>query len=130
MVLESKIWSKCIIMNTIVQNSVGDLYKCLTMLAYLMNNYRTIDEAIKRANSTRYGLAAGIVTKDLNVANTVSRSLRAGTIWINCYLAFSNDCPFGGYKMSGFGKDSGLEALHKYLQVKSVVTPLYNSPWL
>ncbi|XP_023918652.2 aldehyde dehydrogenase family 2 member C4 isoform X1 [Quercus suber] len=92
--------------------------------------FKTIDEAIKRANSTRYGLAAGIVTKDLDVANTVSRSLRAGTIWINCYFAFGNDCPFGGYKMSGFGKDSGLEALHKYLQVKSVVTPLYNSPWL
>ncbi|KAK7852958.1 aldehyde dehydrogenase family 2 member C4 [Quercus suber] len=92
--------------------------------------FKTIDEAIKRANSTRYGLAAGIVTKDLNVANTVSRSIRAGTIWINCYFAFDNDCPIGGYKMSGFGRDFGLEALHKYLQVKSVVTPLYNSPWL
>ena len=95
-----------------------------------MINYRTIDEAIKRANSTRYGLAAGIVTKDLNVANTVSRSIRAGTIWINCYFAFDNDCPVGGYKMSGFGRDFGLEALHKYFQVKSVVTPIYNSPWL
>uniref|UniRef100_A0A2N9FYF5 Aldehyde dehydrogenase domain-containing protein n=1 Tax=Fagus sylvatica TaxID=28930 RepID=A0A2N9FYF5_FAGSY len=92
--------------------------------------FKTIDEAIQKANSTRYGLAAGIITKDLNVANTVSRSIRAGTIWVNCYFAFDNDCPFGGYKMSGFGRDSGLEALHKYLQVKSVVTPLYNSPWL
>ncbi|XP_042975404.1 aldehyde dehydrogenase family 2 member C4-like isoform X2 [Carya illinoinensis] len=92
--------------------------------------FKTIEEAIKRANSTRYGLAAGIVTKDLNVANTVSRSVRAGTIWISCYFALDNDCPFGGYKMSGFGKDFGLEALHKYLQVKSVVTPLYNTPWL
>ncbi|KAF5459058.1 hypothetical protein F2P56_023046 [Juglans regia] len=92
--------------------------------------FKTIEEAIKRANNTRYGLAAGIVTKDLNVANTVSRSIRAGTIWINCYFAFDNDIPFGGYKMSGFGKDYGLEALHKYLQVKSVVTPLYNTPWL
>ncbi|XP_041008588.1 aldehyde dehydrogenase family 2 member C4-like [Juglans microcarpa x Juglans regia] len=92
--------------------------------------FKTIEEAIKRANNTRYGLAAGIVTKDLNVANTVSRSIRAGTIWINCYFAFENDIPFGGYKMSGFGKDYGLEALHKYLQVKSVVTPLYNTPWL
>ncbi|KAF5459067.1 hypothetical protein F2P56_023055 [Juglans regia] len=91
---------------------------------------KTIEEAIKKANSTRYGLAAGIVTKDLNVANTVSRSVRAGTIWINCYFAFDIDCPFGGYKMSGFGRDYGLEALHKYLQVKSVVTPLYNTPWL
>lgn len=92
--------------------------------------FKTIDEAIKSANNTRYGLAAGIVTKNLDVANTVSRSIRAGIIWINCYLAFDDDCPFGGYKESGFGRDSGMEALHKYLQVKSVVTPLYNTPWL
>ncbi|KAL5572681.1 hypothetical protein UlMin_022278 [Ulmus minor] len=92
--------------------------------------FKTIEEAIKRANNTKYGLAAGIVTNNLNVANTVSRSIRAGVIWINCYLAFNIDCPYGGYKMSGFGRDFGLEALHKYLQVKSVVTPIYNSPWL
>ncbi|KAF2303896.1 hypothetical protein GH714_024173 [Hevea brasiliensis] len=92
--------------------------------------FKTIDEAIKCANNTRYGLAAGIVTKNLDVANTVSRSIRAGIIWINCYFAFDNDCPYGGYKMSGFGRDFGLEALHKFLQVKSVVTPIYNSPWL
>ena len=95
-----------------------------------MKNYRTIEEAIERANKSRYGLAAGIVTKDLNVANTVSRSIHAGSIWINCYFAFDNDCPFGGYKMSGFGSDFGLDALHKYLHVKSVVTPIYNTPWL
>lgn len=94
-----------------------------------MNN-RTIEEAIKSANNTRYGLAAGIVTKNLDIANTVSRSIRAGIIWINSYLAVGSDIPFGGYKMSGFGRDQGLEALHKYLQVKSIVTPIYNSPWL
>lgn len=92
--------------------------------------FKSIEEAIKRANGTRYGLAAGIVTKDLNVANTVSRSIRAGVIWINCYLAFSPDCPYGGYKMSGFGRDLGMEAIDKYLQVKAVITPIYNSPWL
>ncbi|KAG2718517.1 hypothetical protein I3843_03G216300 [Carya illinoinensis] len=92
--------------------------------------FKTIDEAIKKANNTKYGLAAGIVTKNLDVANTVSRSIRAGVVWINCYFAFDRDCPYGGYKMSGFGRDNGLEALHKYLQVKSVVTPIYNSPWL
>ena len=91
---------------------------------------RTIEEAIEKANATNYGLAAGIVTKDLNIANKVSRSVRAGTIWINCYFAFDADAPFGGYKMSGFGRDLGLSALDKYLQVKSVVTPLYDSPWL
>eukprot|EP00258_Populus_trichocarpa_P029284 XP_024445303.1 aldehyde dehydrogenase family 2 member C4 [Populus trichocarpa] len=92
--------------------------------------FKTIDEAIKKANNTKYGLAAGIVTKNLDVANTVSRSIRAGTIWINCYFAFDNDCSYGGYKMSGFGRHLGMEALHKFLQVKSVVTPIYNSPWL
>ncbi|XP_072955484.1 aldehyde dehydrogenase family 2 member C4-like [Typha angustifolia] len=92
--------------------------------------FKTIEEAIERANCTRYGLAAGIVTKDLNIANRVSRSIRAGTIWVNCYFAFDPDCPFGGYKMSGFGRDQGLDAMEKYLQVKSVITPIYSSPWL
>ncbi|XP_031384472.1 aldehyde dehydrogenase family 2 member C4-like [Punica granatum] len=92
--------------------------------------FKTIEEAIERANNSKYGLAAGIVTKDLNVANRVSRSIRAGIIWINCYFEFDLDFPYGGYKMSGFGRDLGLNALHKYLQVKTVATPLYDSPWL
>ncbi|CAJ1951815.1 unnamed protein product [Sphenostylis stenocarpa] len=92
--------------------------------------FKSIEDAIKSANNTKYGLASGIVTKSLDTANTVSRSIRAGIVWINCYFAFGNDIPYGGYKMSGFGRDFGLEALHKYLQVKSVVTPIYNSPWL
>ncbi|XP_057733619.1 aldehyde dehydrogenase family 2 member C4-like [Arachis stenosperma] len=92
--------------------------------------FRTIEEGIKSANNSRYGLAAGIVTKNIDTANTVSRAIRAGIIWINCYFAFGNDIPYGGYKQSGFGRDFGMEGLHKYLQVKSVVTPIYNSPWL
>ncbi|KAJ8442379.1 hypothetical protein Cgig2_018635 [Carnegiea gigantea] len=92
--------------------------------------FKTMEEAIQRANNTRYGLAAGIVTKNIDTANTVSRSIKAGIIWINCYFAFDNDCPYGGYKMSGFERDLGLDALYKYTQVKSIVTPLYNSPWL
>ena len=94
-----------------------------------MNN-RTTEDAIKSANNTKYGLAVEIVTKNLDIANIVSRSIRAGIVWINYYFAFGNDIPYGGYKMSGFGRDFGLEALHKYLQVKSVVMPIYNSPWL
>ncbi|KAK6116783.1 hypothetical protein DH2020_049516 [Rehmannia glutinosa] len=92
--------------------------------------FKSVEEVIKRANSTKYGLAAGIMTNDLNIANTLSRSLRAGAIWINCYFAFDNDLPIGGYKMSGFGKDMGMEALNKYLQVKAIATPIFNSPWL
>ncbi|XP_074570875.1 aldehyde dehydrogenase family 2 member C4-like [Curcuma longa] len=92
--------------------------------------FKTIEEVIDKANATKYGLAAGIVTRDLNIANRVSRSVRAGTIWINCYFAFDPGCPFGGFKMSGFGRDLGIHAVEKYMQVKSVVTPLYSSPWL
>ncbi|XP_072998504.1 aldehyde dehydrogenase family 2 member C4-like [Typha latifolia] len=92
--------------------------------------FKTIEEAIEKANNTKYGLAAGIVSKDLNIANRMSRSIRAGTIWINCYLVLDTDCPFGGYKMSGFGKDNSMHALEKYFQTKTVVTPIYNSPWL
>ncbi|MES6669702.1 aldehyde dehydrogenase family protein [Cutibacterium acnes] len=92
--------------------------------------FKTIDEVIEKANNTIYGLAAGIITKDLNTANTVSRSLQAGIIWINCYAMFDRDCPFGGFKMSGFGKDLGMHSLEKFLQVKTVITPIYASPWL
>ncbi|CAK9172301.1 unnamed protein product [Ilex paraguariensis] len=106
----------------------GDLKDDMTIAKD--ENLGLVDEAIKRANATRYGLAAGIVTNDLNVANTVSRSIRAGVIWINCYIASDQDCPYGGYKMSGFGRDLGLEAIDQYLQVKAVVTPIYNSSWL
>ncbi|KAH6755675.1 aldehyde dehydrogenase 2C4, partial [Perilla frutescens var. hirtella] len=92
--------------------------------------FESVEEVIKRANNTKYGLAAGIMTNNLNIANTVSRSIKAGTIWINCYFAFDNDLPVGGYKRSGFGKDMGMDALHKYFQLKSIAMPIFNSPWL
>ncbi|KAK8547177.1 hypothetical protein V6N13_097896 [Hibiscus sabdariffa] len=91
--------------------------------------FKTMEEAIKRANDTTYGLAAGVITKNLNVANSVSRSIRAGLIWINCYGRFDLDCPYGGYKTSGFGRDFGSESLNQYLQIKSVITPIHDSPW-
>ncbi|GFQ03048.1 aldehyde dehydrogenase family 2 member c4 [Phtheirospermum japonicum] len=92
--------------------------------------FKTMEEVMKRANASKYGLAAGIMTNDLNIANTVSRSIRAGVIWINCYFAFDRDLPYGGYKMSGFGRDLGMESLDAYLQVKSVAMPIHHSPWL
>ena len=92
--------------------------------------FKTVEEVIQKANSTRYGLAAGVVTKNIDTMNTVSRSVRSGVVWVNCYFAFDPDAPFGGCKMSGFGKDMGTDALEKYLHTKTVVTPLYNTPWL
>ncbi|KAK1296657.1 hypothetical protein QJS10_CPB15g00574 [Acorus calamus] len=92
--------------------------------------FRNIDEVIQRANATRYGLAAGVFTSNLDTANTISRALKAGTIWINCFDVFDAAIPFGGYKMSGQGREKGMDSLKNYLQVKSVVTHLKNPAWL
>lgn len=82
------------------------------------------DEAIQRANNTPYGLAAALWTRDINKANRVSASLKAGTVWINCFDVFDAAIPFGGYKMSGIGREMGEYALSNYTEVKSVVTAL------
>lgn len=66
--------------------------------------YRDIDEVIRRANKTRYGLAAGVFTKNVSTANTLMRALRAGTVWINCFDVFDAAIPFGGYKNNYLNK--------------------------
>lgn len=92
--------------------------------------WKDMDDVIRRANNTRYGLAAGVFTKDLDTANTLARALKVGTVWINCYDVFDAAIPFGGYKMSGIGREKGMHCLNSYLQVKSVVTPLKNPAYL
>ncbi|KAM3940013.1 aldehyde dehydrogenase 1A1-like [Leptodactylus fuscus] len=82
--------------------------------------FSNIDDVIKRANNTTYGLAAGVFTKDLDKAMTISTALQAGTVWINCYSAMSPQCPFGGFKMSGNGREMGEYGLHAYTEVKTV----------
>jgi (Z)-2-((N-methylformamido)methylene)-5-hydroxybutyrolactone dehydrogenase len=78
------------------------------------------EELVRQANDTPYGLAAGVWTKDLQKAHRVAHALRAGTVWINSYRTLSFNTPFGGYKMSGIGRENGLESLKEYTQVKSV----------
>ncbi|XP_020980063.1 aldehyde dehydrogenase family 2 member B7, mitochondrial isoform X1 [Arachis ipaensis] len=92
--------------------------------------FRDIEEVVQRANSTSYGLAAGVFTKSIDTANTLMRALRVGTVWINCYDVFDAAIPFGGYKMSGQGRVRGIYGLSSYLQVKAVVNPLKNPAWL
>ncbi|WOL13801.1 aldehyde dehydrogenase family 2 member B7, mitochondrial [Canna indica] len=92
--------------------------------------FRDLDEVIHRANATRYGLAAGVFTNNLDTANTLMRALRVGTVWINCFDVFDAAVPFGGYKMSGNGREKGIDSLKNYLQIKAVVTPLKNPAWL
>ncbi|KAF2286617.1 hypothetical protein GH714_022934 [Hevea brasiliensis] len=92
--------------------------------------FKDYDEVIHRANNTRYGLAAGVFTQNLETANILTRALHAGTVWINCFDVFDAAIPFGGYKMSGHGREKGIYSLSNYLQVKAVVTPLKNPAWL
>lgn len=82
--------------------------------------FKTVDEVIKRANNTTYGLAAGVFTKDLDKALTFATALQAGVVWVNCYSALSSQCPFGGFKMSGNGREMGEYGLHEYTEVKTV----------
>lgn len=92
--------------------------------------FKDLDEVIRRANATHYGLAAGIFTQNLDTANTLTRALRVGTVWINCFFVFDAAIPFGGRKMSGHGREKGIYGLSNYMQVKAVVTPLKNPAWL
>jgi aldehyde dehydrogenase (NAD+) len=79
-----------------------------------------VDDAVRLANQTIYGLAAGIWTRDVKKAHTVARAIRAGTVWINTYNFYDSAAPFGGFKASGFGRDLGREALESYTEVKTV----------
>ena len=79
-----------------------------------------IEEVVERSNRTQFGLAAAVWTRDIKKAHRMARSLRAGTVWINCYDVFDAAAPFGGYKMSGVGRELGEYALQLYTEVKTV----------
>ncbi|MER9266905.1 aldehyde dehydrogenase family protein [Mesorhizobium sp. M0208] len=82
--------------------------------------FDTLDEAVERANNTPYGLAAGVFTQNLATAHRLSRKIRAGSVWVNTYHAIDPAVPFGGYKMSGYGREGGAEHLDEYLNTKGV----------
>ena len=83
-------------------------------------SFDDLDSAEKLANSTEYGLAAGIWTRDISKAHQLARAIRAGTVWVNTYNLYDSAAPFGGYKASGFGRDLGKEALDGYTETKTV----------
>jgi acyl-CoA reductase-like NAD-dependent aldehyde dehydrogenase len=82
--------------------------------------FETEEEAIQIANNSEYGLAAAIWTSNLSRAHKVSRKLKAGTVWVNCYEEGDLTVPFGGMKRSGNGRDKSTHALEKYLELKTI----------
>ena len=82
--------------------------------------FESLDDLVEQANAVEFGLAAGIWTRDLRTAHTLARRLKAGTVWVNTYNVFDSAAPYGGYKASGFGRQSGMAALDFYTQTKTV----------
>jgi 5-carboxymethyl-2-hydroxymuconic-semialdehyde dehydrogenase len=82
--------------------------------------FTDVDEVIQRGNATTFGLGSGVWTRDVSKAHRLARAIRAGSVWINCYQAMDPAVPFGGYKMSGYGRESGLQHVEEYLNVKAV----------
>jgi len=86
--------------------------------------FDSMDEVVERANSTYYGLAAGVWTQDVNKAHTFAKRVKAGTVWVNCYHVVDTTTPFGGFKLSGQGRENGEAALDHYTETKTVTVKL------
>jgi aldehyde dehydrogenase (NAD+) len=83
--------------------------------------FKSVDEVVQRANRTEYGLAAAVWTRDIKKAHGIADSVRAGTVWVNCYNVLDPRSPFGGFKQSGIGRELGEYGLQQYTEVKSVI---------
>src|SRR5262249_27267769 len=86
--------------------------------------FKSIDDVVQRANRTMYGLAAAVWTRDIGKAHAIANSVRAGTVWVNCYDVFDAAAPFGGFKQSGIGRELGEYGLQQYTEVKTVTVKL------
>lgn len=86
--------------------------------------FKGMDELIQRANNTYYGLAAGVWTKNIDKAHTFAKHVKAGTVWVNCYHVVDTTTPFGGFKMSGQGRENGEAVLDHYTEIKTVTVKL------
>ena len=82
--------------------------------------FKSLEDAIAKSNDSTYGLAAAVVTKDINKALKVAHGIKAGTVWVNTYHQYHDHVPFGGYKQSGIGREKGYDAIENYLETKSV----------
>jgi aldehyde dehydrogenase (NAD+) len=88
--------------------------------------FKDIDEVVERANTTMYGLAAAVWTRDIGKAYAIANRVRAGTVWVNCFDVFDAAAPFGGFKQSGIGRELGEYGLQQYTEIKTVTVKLPN----
>lgn len=84
-----------------------------------VSTYKDIDEAIAMSNASEYGLASYVWCNDIRKSNRIANELECGNVFLNAY-GYQSEVPFGGYKMSGIGREHGAEAMHEYTQVKSI----------
>ncbi|WP_408011655.1 aldehyde dehydrogenase [Pseudalkalibacillus sp. A8] len=103
--------------STIAQNEIFGPVLCVIP-------FKDENDAVQKANQTKFGLAAGIWTENVKKAHRVANRIQAGTIWVNTYRTTAAQAPFGGFKSSGYGKERGVEALYEYTQVKNVMVNL------
>jgi aldehyde dehydrogenase (NAD+) len=86
--------------------------------------FKDVDEIVARANNTLYGVAAAVWTRDIGKAHHLANKVRAGTVWVTCYDVFDAAAPFGGFKMSGMGRELGEKGLDAYTETKTVTVSL------
>ena len=86
--------------------------------------FKDVEEVVRRANTTDYGLAAAVWTRDIGKAHAIAHRIRAGTVWVNCYDVFDAAAPFGGFKSSGMGRELGEKAIDNYTEHKTVTVSL------
>jgi len=114
--------------NTVLDNVTNDMRVAREEIfgpVLAVISYQNLDDAVRLANDSDYGLAAAVWSRNISTAHKVARRLRAGTVWVNCFDHTSVNAPFGGYKQSGHGRDKSLHAFDKYTELKTTWIELY-----